>query len=289
MKSIAISHSTQNGPLMTWGPSLGLRRHQASSRSARQLQSTTLITRIIGLGQIGERLCMAIHDAGRVSAPEHGVIEYTTLPSTPSRTALLDAIDFVADSDFVAIIIDLTDEDSHSTLVRLFSTIPNYALVVVGCCYDDSTPDGVLRSIRAQAHIYHFYHRDRTDGQDLIGGISTMIATYSYRGLICIDFSDVRAIVKQPGGFIFGSSIGPSEDDAFYRLLAQDGMSNAISSARGIVATLGVNLDVKIHDLGRIHELFTSIVDRDASVIFDIKVTPEIGSDYKLSVVATGL
>ena len=121
-----------------------------------------------------------------------------------------------------------------------------------------------------------------------VQGIADLITV---PGLINVDFADVKTIMSNAGSALMGIGIGKGEDravDAARRAITSPLLEQSIDGARGILFTITGGSDLTLHEVNDAAEVIHTAGDREANIIFGAVIDERMGSDVKVSVIATG-
>ncbi|PIU00105.1 MAG: cell division protein FtsZ [Bdellovibrionales bacterium CG10_big_fil_rev_8_21_14_0_10_45_34] len=122
-----------------------------------------------------------------------------------------------------------------------------------------------------------------------VQGISNLI---NIRGLINLDFADVRTVMASKGMALMGSGLSSGENRAI------EAATNAISSpllenisidgATGVIINITGGLSMSLHEVNEAATLITDAAHEDAEIIFGAVIDEEMKDDIRVTVVATG-
>ncbi len=120
-------------------------------------------------------------------------------------------------------------------------------------------------------------------------GISDLILV---RGLINLDFADVRTIMSEMGMALMGTGIASGENRASNA--AQMAISNplledlTIDGAKGILINISGNRSMTLNEIHEASSLIRNAAHEDANIIFGAVVDEELGENVRVTVIATG-
>lgn len=122
-----------------------------------------------------------------------------------------------------------------------------------------------------------------------VKGISDLI---NIRGLINLDFADIRTVMSSQGMAIMGSGVGSGEQRAV------EAASAAVSSpllenismegATGIIINVTGGPDLTLWEVNEASTLVTESADEDAEIIFGAVIDESMGDEVRVTVIATG-
>ncbi len=120
-------------------------------------------------------------------------------------------------------------------------------------------------------------------------GISDLILV---RGLINLDFADVRTIMSEMGMALMGTGIASGENRASNA--AQMAISNplledlTIDGAKGILINISGNRSMTLNEIHEASSLIREAAHEDANIIFGAVVDESLGESVRVTVIATG-
>lgn len=121
-----------------------------------------------------------------------------------------------------------------------------------------------------------------------VQGISDLITVH---GLINLDFADVKAVMSNAGSALMG--IGRASGDDRATKAAQQAIESpllevSIDGARGVLFNVIGGNDMTMHEINTAAEAITNAADGDANIIFGATISPDLGDEMIITVVATG-
>lgn len=112
------------------------------------------------------------------------------------------------------------------------------------------------------------------------------------RGLINVDFADVRAVMGEAGPALLGIGVGQGTDravEAARRAMACPLLEGRLDGARRLLLNISGGEDLGLLEVHRAAELVGRTVDPDANIIFGAALDPSLKAGYvKVTLVATG-
>lgn len=152
--------------------------------------------------------------------------------------------------------------------------IPNQKLLSIS---NEKTP--LLDTFKKADEVLH----------QAVKGISDLI---NIRGLINLDFADIRTVMCSQGMAIMGSGTGSGEQRAV------EAASSAVSSpllenisidgATGIIINVTGGPDLTLWEVNEASTLVTEAADEDAEIIFGAVIDESMGDEVRVTVIATG-
>lgn len=122
-----------------------------------------------------------------------------------------------------------------------------------------------------------------------IQGISDLI---TQRGLINVDFADVKAIMSQAGSALMAIGIGRGDNrmiDAVNQAIASPLLEVSIDGAKGVLFNVTGGEDLGILEVYEAADIISKAVDPDANIIVGAVIDPEAPADeVKITLIATG-
>ena len=121
-----------------------------------------------------------------------------------------------------------------------------------------------------------------------VQGISDIITV---PGLINVDFEDVKTIMKDAGSALMGIGTGVGDNRA--QMAARAAISSplleiSIEGAKGILYNIMGGNNMTMSEVSDASAIIANAADPDANIIFGATINEELGSNIKISVIATG-
>jgi cell division protein FtsZ len=126
--------------------------------------------------------------------------------------------------------------------------------------------------------------------QGAVQGIAELITK---PGLINVDFADVRTVMSEMGMAMMGSGVATGENRA--RLAAEAAIASplledvSLAGARGILVNVTAGSDLSIGEFEEVGSIVKEFASDDATVVIGTVIEPELKSELRVTVVATGL
>jgi cell division protein FtsZ len=126
--------------------------------------------------------------------------------------------------------------------------------------------------------------------QGAVQGIAELITR---PGLINVDFADVRTVMSETGMAMMGSGTASGDDRA--REAAEAAISSPLledinlSGAQGILVNVTAGMDLSIGEFQEVGNVIKQFASDDATVVVGTVIDPEMSSQIRVTVVATGL
>ncbi|NWJ44465.1 MAG: cell division protein FtsZ [Chloroflexi bacterium] len=121
-----------------------------------------------------------------------------------------------------------------------------------------------------------------------IQGISDLITV---PGLINLDFADVKSIMTDAGSALMAIGHGTGDNrciDAAKQAIESPLLELSIEGARGVLFNITGGDDLGILEVYEAAEIIQQAADPDANIIVGAVIDPRMGSEVKLTVIATG-
>ena len=122
-----------------------------------------------------------------------------------------------------------------------------------------------------------------------VKGISDLI---NIRGLINLDFADIRTVMANQGMAIMGTGIAEGESravEAATAAISSPLLENiAIDGATGIIVNVTGGPDLSLFEVNEASTLVTEAAHEDAEIIFGAVIDDAMGSNVRVTVIATG-
>ncbi len=121
-----------------------------------------------------------------------------------------------------------------------------------------------------------------------VKGITDLIAT---PGLINLDFSDVKTIIKDAGMAHMGMGFGTGTDkaiDAAKQAIQSPLLETSIDGATGVLINIMGGEQLTLFEIEKIAEIVRQEAHPDANIIFGACIDPNLDEEIKVTVIATG-
>jgi cell division protein FtsZ len=127
----------------------------------------------------------------------------------------------------------------------------------------------------------------------LLNAVQGIAELITRRGLINVDFADVRTVMSGMGVAMMGMGRAQGEDRA--AKAAQAAISSpllediCLDGAKGILVNITAGLDMGIHEFEEVGEVVRQFASPDATVVVGTVIDPEMRDEIRVTLVATGL
>lgn len=152
--------------------------------------------------------------------------------------------------------------------------IPNQKLLAIS---DEKTP--LLDTFKKADEVLY----------QAVKGISDLI---NIRGLINLDFSDIRTVMSTKGMAIMGSGLASGEERAVEaaRLAINSPLLENVSieGATGVIINVTGGSDLTLWEVNEASTLITEAAHEDAEIIFGAVIDESINNQVRVTVIATG-
>ena len=122
-----------------------------------------------------------------------------------------------------------------------------------------------------------------------VKGISDLI---NIRGLINLDFADIRTVMANKGLALMGTGSAKGENRAVQaatQAISSPLLENVkIDGATGIIINVTGGSDLSLYEVNEASTLITEAASEDAEVIFGAVIDPTIDDEVRVTVIATG-
>lgn len=122
-----------------------------------------------------------------------------------------------------------------------------------------------------------------------VKGISDLI---NIRGLINLDFADIRTVMSNKGLALMGTGSAKGENravEAATQAISSPLLENVrIDGATGIIINVTGGSDLSLYEVNEASMLITEAASEDAEVIFGAVIDPNITDEVRVTVIATG-
>ncbi|HYP40220.1 MAG TPA: cell division protein FtsZ [Chloroflexia bacterium] len=121
-----------------------------------------------------------------------------------------------------------------------------------------------------------------------IQGISDLITD---PGLINLDFADVKSIMQMAGSALMAIGRGTGDNrciDAARQAIESPLLEISIEGAKGVLFNVTGGADLGMLEVHEAASVIQQAADPEANIIFGAVIDPEMGSDVKITLIATG-
>ena len=122
-----------------------------------------------------------------------------------------------------------------------------------------------------------------------VKGISDLI---NVRGLINLDFADIRTVMANKGLALMGTGAAKGENravEAATQAISSPLLENVkIDGATGIIINITGGSDLSLYEVNLASELITNAASEDAEVIFGAVIDATLNDEVRVTVIATG-
>lgn len=122
-----------------------------------------------------------------------------------------------------------------------------------------------------------------------VKGISDLI---NIRGLINLDFADIRTVMQNKGLALMGTGSAKGENravEAATQAISSPLLENVkIDGATGIIINVTGGSDLSLYEVNEASTLITEAASEDAEVIFGAVIDPNLIDEVQVTVIATG-
>ncbi|MEE8388452.1 MAG: cell division protein FtsZ [Acidiferrobacterales bacterium] len=150
--------------------------------------------------------------------------------------------------------------------------------------------DKLLTVLGKEATLLDAFGKANEVLQGAVQGIAELITR---SGLINVDFADVRTVMSEMGMAMMGSAVASGDNRATEAALAAISSPLLedinISGARGILVNVTAGPDMSIGEFEEVGNTVKEFASEDATVVMGTVIDPEMGTDLRVTLVATGL
>lgn len=122
-----------------------------------------------------------------------------------------------------------------------------------------------------------------------VKGISDLI---NIRGLINLDFADIRTVMANKGLALMGTGSATGDNraiEAATQAISSPLLENVkIDGATGIIINVTGGSDLSLYEVNEASQLITEAASEDAEVIFGAVIDPTLNDEVRVTVIATG-
>jgi cell division protein FtsZ len=133
----------------------------------------------------------------------------------------------------------------------------------------------------------------KSANQVLQGAVQGIAELITRPGLINVDFADVRTVMAETGMAMMGSGAASGEGRA--RIAAEAAVSSPLledinlAGAHGILVNVTAGMDMSIGEFEEVGTIVKQFASEDATVVVGTVIDPDLVSELRVTVVATGL
>lgn len=122
-------------------------------------------------------------------------------------------------------------------------------------------------------------------------GVQAIAEVITVPGLINLDFADIKAIMKDAGPAWMSIGVGTGQNravDAAKRALASPLLDVSIGGSKAVLFNVVGDNSLTLFEVNEAAAVIKEAVDPDANIIFGVAYDPTIGSDIRITLIATG-
>ena len=127
----------------------------------------------------------------------------------------------------------------------------------------------------------------------LLGAVKGIADLIIRPGMINVDFADVRTVMSEMGMAMMGTGYATGEDRA--REAAEAAIRSPLledvnlHGARGILVNVTASESLSLGEFTEVGDAVAQYASEDATVVIGTVIDPEMGDEFRVTVVATGL
>jgi cell division protein FtsZ len=127
----------------------------------------------------------------------------------------------------------------------------------------------------------------------LLGAVQGIAQLITKRGLINVDFADVRTVMSEMGMAMMGTGKAQGADRAV--MAAKAAISSPLledinlSGAKGILVNITAGMDLSIGEFDEVGMTVKQFASENATVVVGTVIDPEMSGEIRVTIVATGL
>ncbi len=133
----------------------------------------------------------------------------------------------------------------------------------------------------------------RSANDVLLGAVRGIAELITRRGLINVDFADVRTVMSEMGMAVMGNGVASGEGrarEAAERAIACPLLEDVnLAGAKGILVNITAGMDMGIGEFDEVGQAIREFASDDAQVVVGTVIDPELENEMRVTVVATGL
>ncbi|MDO8567268.1 MAG: cell division protein FtsZ [Dehalococcoidales bacterium] len=122
-------------------------------------------------------------------------------------------------------------------------------------------------------------------------GVQAIAEVVTVPGLINLDFADIKTIMKDagPAWMSIGHGTGQNRaSDAAKEALSSPLLDISIEGAMGLLFNVCGGENLSLFEVNAAAEVIRAAVDPDANIIFGVNLSPTLGNEVRLTLIATG-
>ena len=122
-------------------------------------------------------------------------------------------------------------------------------------------------------------------------GVQAISEVITVPGMINLDFADVKAVMKDAGPAWMSIGRGSGKNraiDAARAALASPLLDVTIEGSKGVLFNVVGGTDLTLFEVNEAAEVIKQAVDPDANIIFGVASDSAMGSDVRITLIATG-
>jgi len=122
-------------------------------------------------------------------------------------------------------------------------------------------------------------------------GVQAIAEVITVPGLINLDFADIKAIMKDAGPAWMSIGVGSGQNravDAAKRALASPLLDVSIGGSKAVLFNVIGDNSLTLFEVNEAAAVIKEAVDPDANIIFGVAYDPTIGSEIRITLIATG-
>jgi cell division protein FtsZ len=132
----------------------------------------------------------------------------------------------------------------------------------------------------------------RLADQVLFQGIQGISEVITVRGLINLDFNDVKSVMQDAGAALM--SIGRGKGDGRAAEAAEQAIANplldvTVNGATGVLLNVTGGSDLTLREVHEAFDVIGRTVDPDARILFGAVIDPQLDDEVRVTLIATGI
>ena len=127
----------------------------------------------------------------------------------------------------------------------------------------------------------------------LLGAVQGIADLITRNGMINVDFADVKTVMSEMGNAMMGTARATGDERA--REAAEGAIRSPLlddinlQGARGILVNITAGMDLNLGEFSEVGDIVREFASESATVVVGTVIDPEMESELKVTVVATGL
>ena len=243
--------------------------------------------RVIAVGDYGKNAIDKMKDSG-LKEVEYSVIDDKSNPNT-LKTDIVRAFSVPADMVFVVTNTEETDMNIASVVTE---TTKEMGILSVVLLVKSSTSDNAYKKIenlKESADSIMLIPEDEFVNESLLQRIKSITDIINIQGLINVEFTDIKNILKNSGlaQTGFGHTLG-EEKEIKSTKMALNSVPD-INNAGGVIVNITGNQNMTLYEVSDVVNEISNATKDDSQIILGTVIDENLQDEIKVTLIATGL